>query len=523
MNTRNATLALLLAGSLSIQGAYAQQKPQPKPKPQAGKPKPAAHVSPKPTNQSGVFVDNGQAGAMGAAGPMLDSAALSKQPVFADLNEALRNPAKVYKLSLSNVEGLPPGIEKLKNLQILEISGRVMKPMMPPMPENSDAAGDMPPPPPPIPPMPGGGPNAELPPAIYDLKNLNVLKLHSLGIQNISKEISKLKNLRVLDLNGNSIMSLPENIGDLKNLRELRIDQCQMPNLPIGIANSKSIVLLETSVNTLPDIKSLRDLYYHSNSPMPPAGIESMANLRHLTFYTFGMQPGITGLFTKLRNLRELELPTAQLTFDDLMALNGLEKLEKLEIAGLRVTLPPPDLVGFNNLKQLKIMAIGCKDEATCAGIYQTLAKIHSKPALTIEYKKVAKEFFRDAKNLTIVINDPTLTNEDVTIPGIRGVILGSRAKTIPDFLANMPMLEELDISKAGMQRYEQLGSVISRLHNLKKLTISSDAFVAANGEISNMKNLQELTVKPGRAPLNAMDKNMLEKRMTKTKIVFED
>lgn len=56
---------------------------------------------------------------------LLDSTALSKQKIYTSLAEALKEPWKVYKLSLpyQHIDKIPQQIGQFKNLQVLDLSG----------------------------------------------------------------------------------------------------------------------------------------------------------------------------------------------------------------------------------------------------------------------------------------------------------------------------------------------------------------------------------------------------------------
>lgn len=144
---------------------------------------------------------------------LLDSAALSLQKTYTSLDEALREPWKVYKLSLryQHIETVPPQIGQLKNLQILDLSNNgisevsdvigqlpnlqvldLSSQMIPPQPDYHDVV--------PVPCL------TALNPAIGNLNQLTHLILygHAMApadlLQFVSKNLAKLKHLSLLDL-----------------------------------------------------------------------------------------------------------------------------------------------------------------------------------------------------------------------------------------------------------------------------------------------------------------------------------
>ncbi|MBL7994545.1 leucine-rich repeat domain-containing protein [bacterium] len=144
---------------------------------------------------------------------LLDSAALSQQKTYTSLDEALKEPWKVYKLSLQfqHIETIPSQMGQLKNLQILDLShngisevsdviGQLQNlqifdlsfQMSPSQPNYNDVI--------PLPCL------YKLSPAIGKLRHLTHLYLQGHAVTPadllhiVSKNIVMLKNLEILDL-----------------------------------------------------------------------------------------------------------------------------------------------------------------------------------------------------------------------------------------------------------------------------------------------------------------------------------
>lgn len=142
---------------------------------------------------------------------------------FTDLNEALKNPNKVYRLDLSN--------QILDNAQFESLS---------------------------------------------KFKNLIFLNLKNDHLKEIPKSISALSNLKILDLSGNDFKFLPSEIKKLKNLEEIYLNNdlnadinqevsvlSKLPNLKILHLENDSIGILPKSINSL---KKLEKIYLNNNS-----------------------------------------------------------------------------------------------------------------------------------------------------------------------------------------------------------------------------------------------------------------
>jgi Leucine-rich repeat (LRR) protein len=128
---------------------------------------------------------------------LLDSLSLAKEPIYTNLTEALKNPAKVYKLDLHKT--------KLK----------------------------------------------EIPKEVFTLTNLQELNLSKNKLTAIPKEIGKLKNLEVLNFSTNNIDTVPAEIGQLINIQKLILNQNVIDHLPTTIGNLTKMYFLDLWGNNI--------------------------------------------------------------------------------------------------------------------------------------------------------------------------------------------------------------------------------------------------------------------------------
>lgn len=130
-------------------------------------------------------------GGFSSSAQMLDSIALSQEPEYTGLTEALKNPEKVYKLNLRK--------NKLK----------------------------------------------EIPPEVFTLTNLQELNVSKNKLTTIPKDISKLTKLEVLDVSANEIDTLYPEIGLLLNIKKLILNQNVIAHLPSTIGSLTKMYFLD--------------------------------------------------------------------------------------------------------------------------------------------------------------------------------------------------------------------------------------------------------------------------------------
>ncbi len=86
---------------------------------------------------------------------------------------------------------------------------------------------------------------------ILTLKNLQTLDLNHNKLKTIPKEISQLKNLQRISLEKNKIKWIPKEIGQLNHLQELVLSQNKLRRLPKEISQLKQLKTLILAANHL--------------------------------------------------------------------------------------------------------------------------------------------------------------------------------------------------------------------------------------------------------------------------------
>ncbi|MDX2248746.1 MAG: leucine-rich repeat domain-containing protein [Bacteroidia bacterium] len=126
----------------------------------------------------------------GPTSPILNGHQLEREKWFYSIDEAMREPQKVFKLSLKNknMKFLPAEISRFPNLQILNLSDNNLK---------------------------------TLPDELSELEHLQVLILHNNRLRELPASMRELENLTQLYLGRNKLVEVPVWVGGFSRLRTL--------------------------------------------------------------------------------------------------------------------------------------------------------------------------------------------------------------------------------------------------------------------------------------------------------------
>lgn len=151
-----------------------------------------------------------------------DSASLMASPVYENLEEALKNPDKVYRLDLrkNKLKTFPLEILKFKNLQELDLSKNKLD---------------------------------SLPEQIGTLTNLHLLNVSGNNLEYLPDSIGELINLKKLVASRNSLQALPKRIGDLQHLEILDLWENNLSVFPEEMRKLKKLRWMDLRVILLND------------------------------------------------------------------------------------------------------------------------------------------------------------------------------------------------------------------------------------------------------------------------------
>jgi Leucine-rich repeat (LRR) protein len=154
----------------------------------------------------------------------------------------------------------------------------------------------------------------EIPLELFDLKNLEFLKMKYCNLEHFPDDVGRLQKLQVLNLDYNKLSELPENLAKLERLKKLFLGYNELSALP----------------NSYGELENLQQLYITGNKFADiPEAVSKMKNLR---------------VFAAGRN--------------QIQNVDELKHLNKLEIVYLwenPVTDLPLEMAAFPNLRELNL------------------------------------------------------------------------------------------------------------------------------------------------------------------------
>lgn len=141
-----------------------------------------------------------------------------RNKVFFFLEDAMLEPRKVYRLSLTNRgwERLPESVGIFENLEELDLSDNKL---------------------------------TNIPDIIDKFPKLKRLIINNNKLDGLPENISLLANLEMLSVYSNKLSSLPESIGKLQNLSELNLGSNKLIELPESLCKLKNLVNLSLEYN----------------------------------------------------------------------------------------------------------------------------------------------------------------------------------------------------------------------------------------------------------------------------------
>ncbi len=201
----------------------------------------------------------------------------------------------------------------------------------------------------------------QLPPQLFELRELRELYIQNNGLTVLPGEIGKLTKLEKLDASNNQILQVPKNIALLGSLEELDLSDNQISSLPREMGQLQSLRRIDLGKNRLTglpkaikQLTQLRELYLNSNKLA--ALHESIGQLKKLQkFYLNGNS--ITKLPAAIGELDQLQLLDIENNkLNTLPNMMGrLQQLQELYLANNQINNLPSEIGSLSRLRVLDL------------------------------------------------------------------------------------------------------------------------------------------------------------------------
>lgn len=155
---------------------------------------------------------------------LLDSVTLATYQEYTDLDEALKDPESIIKLSLrkKKYKNFPEQLYQFKNLQYLDLSKNSIKE------------------------LPDSLPKA--------FKNLQYFIISKNGLEALPNDIGSFKNLKFLNINQNEVARLPYSFGFLENLESADLWSNNLEYFPETLRELKQLKSMDLRNILIPQV-----------------------------------------------------------------------------------------------------------------------------------------------------------------------------------------------------------------------------------------------------------------------------
>ncbi len=274
----------------------------------------------------------------------------------------------------------------------------------------------------------------EIPEIVYQCGNLRKLQFSRNKLAEIPDRLFDMLELRFLDLNMNGLTAVPEGIGRMATLKKLNLAyNYEIDRLPAGIGD---LAMLEEL-----------DLAYNSKLAVLPEEIGKLSRLTKLSLFACAMT----------------ELPET---------IGDLQSLKSLNLGNTKIKRLPESI---RKLQALESLVLEYTDQVDLADLFDKLGDLPHFSYLSVG---MAYPFPENIGKLTHLQTLRLLANyglekdahfklpESLSRLPLRELKLEWQA-LLPDSIAEMQTLEELELSKVALQRSE---GELAKLKNLKRL-----------------------------------------------------
>jgi internalin A len=326
----------------------------------------------------------------------------------------------------------------------------------------------------------------QIPPGVFELKQLEELNLNANLLASIPDSITQLQNLTSLNLSNNGLTTVPDSITQLQNLTSLDLSYNELTTIPDSIGKLQNLTSLDLSYNgltTVPDsigklqnLTSL-DLSYNELTTIPDS-ITQLQNLTSLGLSYNGLTT-VPDSIGKLQNLTSLDLSVNRLTtIPD--SVDKLQNLTSLSLSYNRLTTIPDSITQLQNLTSLNLSNNGLTT------VPDSITQLQNLTSLDLSYNELTTipDSVTQLQNLTSLDlgrNELTTVPDSITqLQNLTSLLLGeNKFAAVPEVIYQLSALEGLsfanyDPQKEGNQ-IKEISSEILQLENLRVLELDGN------------------------------------------------
>lgn len=180
--------------------------------------------------------------------------------------------------------------------------------------------------------------DGELDPNLYELSQLNLLRINNLSLESISEKIIQLENITNLIVVGNKLNKLPEAVGSLQKLKFLDVSRNCLESLPDNVGKLENLATLIVSSNAITELP----------------GFETCVNLAHIDARHNEITEFPDICFESLAHLADVHLGNNKIS-EIPLNITILPSLKILDLPGNVIKSIPGELMDCTKLKELHL------------------------------------------------------------------------------------------------------------------------------------------------------------------------
>jgi len=337
----------------------------------------------------------------------------------------------------------------------------------------------------------------KIPTEVFNLYNLMDLNLSNNAINILPEEINKLSSLKILNIENNKIHSFPQKINRLTQLTVIEAQNNLLTYIPTGFFELKKLKKINFSGNFLPEnlLQKIKTL------PIETIEIEGNKTTIHYNFTSAFQNPETVTVLELSNNNIEVLPPNIDL-FINLLVLNILEnpisnisekickltQLQELNISNTNIQTIP---LCISALPVLSAVNLSHNTNLLLKNIIRTLSGIKSLKEVNlsdceIESLPVEIQQLTNIESLNLSNNSLKELNEEIGwLFSLKKLNLeNNNLQNFPVNFNNISKLEEINIAGNKKLSDEILAEVLPKFQNLRTVILS--------GTISDYQLLQE-------------------------------